>query len=143
MGQATVEITVSRPGMPTHELLTPPGTPHPLLAAAKVVEAIREVRGALAGDGAPWVGAETYFVGELHGGDFYNRFPSACRIVGTRRWAPGNTLAAVEAEYRELLARVAEETGCDDRARPAARPRPVRDRPSTRCAGAPGGARAR
>jgi acetylornithine deacetylase/succinyl-diaminopimelate desuccinylase-like protein len=113
MGQATVEITVSRPGMPTHELQTPPGTPHPLLAAARVVEAIRTRNEELARNEHPWVGAETYFVGELHGGDFYNRFPSTCRIVGTRRWAPGNSLAAVDEEYRALLARVAEETGCD------------------------------
>ncbi len=97
MGQATAEITISRPGMPTHELQTPPGTPHPLLAAARVVEAIRR---------------RTDFVGELHGGDFYNRFPASCRIVGTRRWAPGNSIPAVEAEYRALLARVAEESGC-------------------------------
>jgi acetylornithine deacetylase/succinyl-diaminopimelate desuccinylase-like protein len=48
----------------------------------------------------------------VHGGDFYNRFPATCRIVGTRRWIPGNTLEAVEAEYRELLDRVAAETGC-------------------------------
>ncbi|HET8606650.1 MAG TPA: M20/M25/M40 family metallo-hydrolase [Gaiellaceae bacterium] len=113
MGQATAEITVSRPGMPTHELKTPAGTPHPLLAAAKVVDAIARRSEELAADEHPWVGAETYFVGELHGGDFYNRFPTTCRIVGTRRWMPGNTLAAVEAEYRELLARVAEETGCE------------------------------
>jgi acetylornithine deacetylase/succinyl-diaminopimelate desuccinylase-like protein len=113
MGQATVEITVSRPGMPTHELQTPAGTPHPLLAAARVVEAIRRRNDELAADRHPWVGAETYFVGELHGGDFYNRFPTTCRIVGTRRWAPGNTLEAVEAEYRELLDGVAAETGCD------------------------------
>jgi acetylornithine deacetylase len=113
MGQATVEITVSRPGMPTHELQTAPGTPHPLLAAARVVEAIRRRTEELAREEHPWVGAETYFVGELHGGDFYNRFPATCRIVGTRRWAPGNTLAAVEAEYRALLAAVATDTGCE------------------------------
>jgi len=112
MGQATAEITVSRPGAPTHELKTPPDTPHPLHAAARVVEEIGRRRDELARVEHPWVGAETYFVGELHGGDFYNRFPATCRIVGTRRWAPGNTLAAVEAEYRELLARVAAETGC-------------------------------
>jgi len=112
MGQATAEITISRPGMPTHELQTPPGTPHPLLAAARVVEAIRRRTVELAQEEHPWVGAETYFVGELHGGDFYNRFPASCRIVGTRRWAPGNSLPAVEAEYRALLARVAEESGC-------------------------------
>jgi acetylornithine deacetylase/succinyl-diaminopimelate desuccinylase-like protein len=112
MGQATAEITVSRPGTPTHELMTPGGTPHPLLAAAKVVDAIAARSAELAAEEHPWVGAETYFVGELHGGDFYNRFPSTCRIVGTRRWAPGNSLAAVEAEYRTLLDRVAAETGC-------------------------------
>lgn len=113
MGQATVEITISRPGMPTHELQTPVGTPHPLHAAAKVVDAIAARNAELAAVEHPWVGAETYFVGEVHGGDFYNRFPATCRIVGTRRWAPGNTLEAVEAEYRELLDGVAAETGCD------------------------------
>jgi acetylornithine deacetylase/succinyl-diaminopimelate desuccinylase-like protein len=112
MGQATAEITVSRPGMPTHELKTDPGTPHPLLAAARAIEAIRARSEELAADEHPWVGAETYFVGEVHGGDFYNRFPTTCRIVGTRRWMPGNTLEAVEREYRELLAVVAAETGC-------------------------------
>ena len=38
--------------------------------------------------------------------------PDECRLVGTRRWAPGNTLAAVEAEFRELLEPIAAETGC-------------------------------
>jgi acetylornithine deacetylase/succinyl-diaminopimelate desuccinylase-like protein len=113
MGQVTAEITVSRPGMPTHELQTPTGTPHPLLAAARVVDAIRARNEELSANEHPLVGAETYFVGELHGGDFYNRFPTTCRIVGTRRWMPGNTLEAVDAEYRDLLAKVAAETGCE------------------------------
>ena len=112
MGQATAEITVSRPGMPTHELQTPAGTPHPLHAAARLLDAISARNEELAANVHPRVGAETYFVGELHGGDFYNRFPTTCRIVGTRRWIPGNTLDAVEAEYRELLDRVSAETGC-------------------------------
>ena len=113
-GQATAEITVSRPGIPTHELQTPAGTPHPLHAAARVLDAIASRNDELAARAPhPWVGHETYFAGELHGGDFYNRFPATCRIVGTRRWIPGNTLEAVDAEYRQLLDRVAGETGCD------------------------------
>jgi acetylornithine deacetylase/succinyl-diaminopimelate desuccinylase-like protein len=112
MGQATAEITVSRPGMPTHELQTPAGTPHPLHGAARLLDAISARNEELAANVHPRVGAETYFVGELHGGDFYNRFPATCRVVGTRRWIPGNTLDAVEAEYRALLDRVAAETGC-------------------------------
>ena len=113
MGQATAEITITRPGMPAHELQTPAGTPHPLHAAARLLDAISVRNAELAEHSHPWVGSETYFVGEVHGGDFYNRFPTSCRIVGTRRWVPGNTLEAVEAEYRALLDRVAEETGCD------------------------------
>jgi acetylornithine deacetylase/succinyl-diaminopimelate desuccinylase-like protein len=112
MGQATAEITISRPGMPTHELQTPAGTPNPLLVAARGVEAIRARSAELAPHEHPLVGAETYFVGEVHGGDFYNRHANTCRIVGTRRWAPGNTLAAVDGEYRELLAGIAAAEGC-------------------------------
>jgi acetylornithine deacetylase/succinyl-diaminopimelate desuccinylase-like protein len=113
MGQVTAEITVFRPGTPTHELQTPKGTPHPLHAAAHVLDAIAARNAELATVEHPWVGAETYFVGEVHGGDFYNRFPTTCRIVGTRRWAPGNTLEAVTKEYVDLLDAVAAETGCD------------------------------
>src|SRR3954447_3373097 len=112
MGQATVEITIARPGMVTHELKTAAGTPNPIMAAGRVIDAIGARNAELAGTEHPWVGAETYFLGEVHGGDFYNRFPTECRLVGTRRWAPGNTLEAVEAEFRELLAPIAAETGC-------------------------------
>jgi acetylornithine deacetylase/succinyl-diaminopimelate desuccinylase-like protein len=112
MGQATVEITIEREGMVTHELKTSPGTPHPILTAGKVIQAIESRNAELASVEHPWVGAETYFVGEVHGGDFYNRFPTSCRVVGTRRWAPGNTLEAVEAEFLSLLEPIAAETGC-------------------------------
>jgi acetylornithine deacetylase/succinyl-diaminopimelate desuccinylase-like protein len=77
-----------------------------------VIEAIVARNAALAAVEHPLVGSETYFLGEVHGGDFYNRFPTTCRLVGTRRWLPGNSLAAVEVEFRELLGRVVEETGC-------------------------------
>ncbi len=112
MGQATVEITVSRPGMVTHELQTPKGTAHPIVAAGRVIQEIAACSEELAAVEHPWVGAETYFLGEVHGGDFYNRHPTTCRLVGTRRWAPGNTLAEVDAEFRTLLAPIAKETGC-------------------------------
>ena len=112
MGSATVEITVSRPGIPTHELQTPKGTPHPLLAAGKVIAAIEARTAKLAETEHPFVGVETYFLGELHGGDFYNRFPTTCRLVGTCRWAPGKTLGEVEADLNGLLAPIASEIGC-------------------------------
>ena len=112
MGQATVEIEITREGIPTHELQTAAGTPNPILVAARVIEAVRARDEELSATGHPWVGAETYFLGEVHGGDFYNRHPASCRLVGTRRWAPGNTLGAVQAEYEELVAPIASESGC-------------------------------
>src|SRR5262249_59945669 len=39
MGSATFEITVSRPGVPTHELQTAAGTPPPPLAARRALPA--------------------------------------------------------------------------------------------------------
>lgn len=112
MGQATVEVTITRPGIPTHELQTPPGTPNPLLVAGRVVEAMRRWTEERAAIEHPWVGAETMFVGEIHGGDFYNRHATSARVVGTRRWMPGNTLAAVRTEFEELLAGIAAAEDC-------------------------------
>jgi len=111
-GCATFEIVVSRSGEATHELKTATGTPHPILAAGKVIDAISARSGELAAVEHPLVGSDTYFLGEVHGGDFYNRFPTTCRLVGTRRWAPGSTIADADREFRALLACVACETGC-------------------------------
>lgn len=112
MGQATVEIVISRPGGATHELQTAAGTPHPLHAAGGVLDAIGRRNDELSATEHEWVGAESYFVGEVHGGDFFNRFPTSCRLSGTRRWSAASAFADVEAEYRELLAAIAAETGC-------------------------------
>ncbi len=111
-GCATYEVTISRPGLVTHELLTPAGTPNPIHVAARVIEAIRARTEELAANAHEWVGPETYFIGEVHGGDFYNRHPVECRLVGTRRWLPGKTLAKVEEEFRALLEPIASDSGC-------------------------------
>ncbi|MGZ8782152.1 MAG: M20 family metallopeptidase [Gaiellaceae bacterium] len=112
LGCATFELTIRREGMVTHELQTAAGTPNPILVAARVIEAIRARNEELAAVEHEWVGAETYFLGEAHGGDFYNRHPTEFRFVGTRRWAPGNTQEKVDEEFRALLAPVAAESEC-------------------------------
>ena len=112
VGCATFEIAIRREGEVTHELMTAAGTPNPNLVAARAIEAIRARNEELAAVEHEWVGPESYFLGEVHGGDFYNRHPVECRLVGTRRWAPGNTLEPVEAEFRALLEPIAAESGC-------------------------------
>jgi acetylornithine deacetylase/succinyl-diaminopimelate desuccinylase-like protein len=112
VGQAMVEITIQRDGEVTHENSTAPGTPHPIYAGARLVQLIEARHQELAvTTNIPYAGPESFFVGEFHGGDFFNRFPVEARIVGTRRYAPGRRYEDVVAEVQALCDRVAAETG--------------------------------
>jgi acetylornithine deacetylase/succinyl-diaminopimelate desuccinylase-like protein len=111
LGQAAFDITIARPGESSHELLTPAGTPHPILAAVRLVNLMQARHDELAQLKIPYVGAESFFVGILQGGDFFNRWTNACRLVGTRRYGPENSYANVLAELRAMAAQVERETG--------------------------------
>jgi acetylornithine deacetylase len=111
VGMCTFEIILSRPGLVKHENSTPSDTPHPVLAAGKVLGLIQARGRILATNPLDHVGPPSIFVGEIHGGDFYNRFPKDCRIVGTRRWSPEERFAEIVAEFDALRDQVAAETG--------------------------------
>lgn len=111
LGQAAYEFTVTRPGESSHELLTPSGTPHPILAAVRLVNLMQARHAELAKVQIPYVGAESFFVGILHGGDFFNRWTNACRLVGTRRYGPENSYDNVLAELTAMASQVEQETG--------------------------------
>lgn len=124
LGQCIFEFRIERPGDPSHELLTPPGTPHPILAAVELANLIRARQAELAQQPPiPFVGHESYFIGIFQGGDFYNRWATACRLVGTRRYSPDSTLAGAQAELEGLAKRVE----VDTRAQVAVKVTPVRD----------------
>jgi len=110
LGQAIFDFTISRPGETTHELLTPPATPHPILAAVRLVNLMQARNAELAQSPIPHVGAESFFIGMLHGGDFFNRWTNTSRLVGTRRYGPENSLAGVEEELRAMAAQVEQDT---------------------------------
>jgi acetylornithine deacetylase/succinyl-diaminopimelate desuccinylase-like protein len=111
LGMAMFEVNIRREGEVTHENSTPSGTPHPILAGARLVS-LFEKRGAeLARNVVPYAGPESLFVGEIHGGDFYNRFPGSCRIVGTRRWAPWESFESARADVESMCQQVATEFG--------------------------------
>jgi acetylornithine deacetylase/succinyl-diaminopimelate desuccinylase-like protein len=111
LGMAMWEITIRRDGDVDHENSTPRDTPHPILAGARLVRLIEERARILAENVVAYAGPESLFVGEFHGGDFYNRFPNVCRIVGTRRWAPEVRFEDTHDELQELCDRVAREYG--------------------------------
>jgi len=111
LGQAAFDFTVTRSGEATHELLTPAGTAHPILAAIRLVNLMQARQAELSKINIPYVGPESFFIGIFQGGDFYNRWTNACRLMGTRRYGPDNTYAGIKAELTGMAARVEAETG--------------------------------
>ena len=111
LGMGIFEIEITRAGDATHENSTPAGTPHPILAGARLVQLIQARHAEYQKVDLPHTGPESFFVAEFHGGDFYNRFPNRAKIVGTRRWAPTKTFEEVGAEIEGIARRVEAETG--------------------------------
>lgn len=111
-GQAIFTITIRRPGEIVHENYAAAGTINPLDVAVAVAARLRARHAELAAEGdLPLLGPETLFIGEIHGGDFYNRVPTEARIVGIRRFGPARTWGEIEEEFAALTAPVADATG--------------------------------
>ncbi len=114
-GSAVFTFELSRPGAPMHEAEMPPDLPHPLWATGRLLALLDERRRELAEQDVPLLGPETLFLGEVHGGDFYNRVPVSARVVGTRRYAAQRSFEEVEREFEALCRIVEEETGATTR----------------------------
>ncbi len=111
-GLGIFELTVRREGDAVHELAAPADLPHPILVGNRLVCALEAENIRFAETVLPYdLGSESTFIGVFEAGDFYNRVPTECHIVGTRRYAPDRAFSKVEAEFRGLVERVAGETG--------------------------------
>ena len=112
-GMAIYTVSITRPGDVQHENSTAAGTPNPLIAAGGVLAEIETLRRELSRREHALLRPETIFVGQTHGGDFYNRFPNAAMVMGTRRWHPENTFEAVRDELRGRLDAIASAEGVE------------------------------
>lgn len=106
-GQALFEIEITREGDVLHEnSARPSGVPNPLdyavRLAAKIVQRDREL--SMASD--PLLGPETFFIGQVHGGDFYNRVPTRAYLNGNHRVWPDKDWPDIRRTFSELLASV-------------------------------------
>jgi acetylornithine deacetylase/succinyl-diaminopimelate desuccinylase-like protein len=111
-GQAIFTITIRRPGEIVHENYAAPGTRNPLDVAVEVAARLRARHQALVAEGElPLLGPETLFLGEIHGGDFYNRVPVEARLSGIRRFGPDRTWEEIIAEFAALTEPVAAASG--------------------------------
>jgi acetylornithine deacetylase/succinyl-diaminopimelate desuccinylase-like protein len=110
-GLAIFQISVRREGERVHEVFRPAGLPDVIVVGAEVVRRLKVLDAEFSGTTYPYVGSESVFIGEIHGGELYNQSPTECHISGTRRWVAGHAIADVQEEYTQLLREVAEETG--------------------------------
>lgn len=110
-GQAVMEITVRREGDRIHEVLRPDDTPDVIEGAAEVIRGLKALNAELSKTSHKYVGTESAFVGQIHGGEIFNQSPVECKISGTRRWVSGRGTAALEGEFAAILADAADRTG--------------------------------
>ena len=107
-GQALYELDIWRDGEVLHEnAARPRGIANPLHYATALCHRLLERHAELAEHDEPLLGPETMFIGQIHGGDFYNRVPTRAFLNGTYRYWPDKSWNDVEAEFQQLLASVA------------------------------------
>ena len=113
-GQALFEIDISRRGEVLHENnARPRGVPNPLDYAALLATRMLERGAELASARDPLLGPETFFLGQLHGGDFYNRVPTRAFLNGNHRFLPEKGWEDVERAFDVLLSSVERHPGLE------------------------------
>jgi acetylornithine deacetylase/succinyl-diaminopimelate desuccinylase-like protein len=111
LGSGIYTARFHRPDQVTHELMTPAGTPNPILAAGEAALALQAYAVRLKSEVVERAGSESLFLGQIHSGDFFNRFPNEAWLQGTRRYGPEKTAEGCEAEIRGVLQPIAEKHG--------------------------------
>lgn len=105
-GMGVFTITVTRPGEVTHELEAEAGTPNPIAYAAALTQALLAENERFSHVPHALLGPDTYHVGAISGGDYFNRFANTAVLQGTRRYAPGTTPQQAKAELGDVVERV-------------------------------------
>ena len=97
------EIDLKWNGEAVHELNVTRDMPDLVEIGADVTKALKALQPRLSRRRDDVLGPETIFLGMLRVGDFYNRLPMYCHIVGTRRFPPETAQTEVERELRETV----------------------------------------
>jgi len=110
-GNAQIDITISRPSPPVHEVFRPREEPNVIGVGAQLVERLLAWDRELEANAHPLAGPESAFIGQIHSGEIYNQYPQTCQLQGTLRWLPGHSWEDVRREFEDLAAKLAAETG--------------------------------
>lgn len=110
-GMSIFTIKLSRDGGVMHEVELDRRETNPINGVRLLLNGLDDMTSRLAERVHPLVAAESLFVGEIRGGDFYNRVPVEAEVVGTRRYALPGSKETVAAELEELCVQVSAQTG--------------------------------
>ncbi|MDA8401143.1 MAG: M20/M25/M40 family metallo-hydrolase [Actinomycetota bacterium] len=110
-GMSIFRLEIVREGKVLHEVELTDRGQNPLSALRLVLDWL-DARGVeLTREENTLAGVESLFVGQVHGGDFYNRVPLVAEVVGTRRYAVPHSLETVRKEFEGLCRQVEGATG--------------------------------
>lgn len=111
-GQSLFEIDITRQGEVLHEnVARPAGVPNPLDFATRLAAAFLDRDQQLASTPHPMLGPETFFLGQIHGGDFYNRVPTRAFLNGIYRFLPDKHWPDIDRIFAEIVASVERHPG--------------------------------
>ena len=112
-GQSAFEFVITREGRVIHETVADPDLPHPIKAGYELLKLLEKKHQEIQRDTMDYVGPESIFLGIFESGDFYNRVPTNCRIMGTRRFTTRRTSADIDREFNEILQDIRSRTRAD------------------------------
>ena len=102
MGSANFVITLTSDKGGTHTNNTPFGE-NPIRFMGELIGAVHRRQQEMdAGDRHALAGPERIDLGVAEAGDLYNRTPTHCTLIGTRRWMPGKTVEDIRRELDAL-----------------------------------------
>ena len=111
LGSTIFTVTISTDRGPIHTIKTQ-YCENPAYWAGKLLVELQRLEDAYAAQPAhPLCGRQQLNVGILHGGDYFNRLPTAVTVTGTRRWTPGTTLDDVREEFARLCGELESASG--------------------------------
>jgi len=110
-GLCVFDLSFVRAGEPVHEVMWRDQIPNPIMAAHRFLQLLEERARTWQVSADPLLGPETYFVGAIEAGDYFNRIPVRCRVQGSRRYPAERSYDDVVAELRALGRQVEDEFG--------------------------------
>ncbi len=111
LGMGIFTIALESPDATKHTL-TVPLSKNPIFWMSKLIQELHDLQEQFESEpGHPLCGKEHINLGIVEAGDYFNRVPALCKLVGTRRWVPAKSEEDVTSELRDMLDRLSEESG--------------------------------